>query len=162
VHSTRQPTRLEVGFPSQTKEKRKKLEARGIHIICELSGCDARVLTDVEAIRTTMIEAAKKARATVLLDAFHRFQPQGVSGVVVLAESHLSIHTWPESGYAAVDFYTCGDHTDPWLACEYAAEKFGAKTMLTTEVKRGIETAGGRFTHVVYEHTGQVPTKVPA
>jgi S-adenosylmethionine decarboxylase len=135
------------------------LDARGIHIICELSGCDARILTDVELIRRTMIEAAQEANATVLMDAFHRFQPHGVSGVVVIQESHLSIHTWPESGYAAVDFYTCGDHTDPWRACEYAAKKFDAKTMLTTEVKRGIESAGGRYTHVVHEHAGQAVTK---
>jgi S-adenosylmethionine decarboxylase len=135
------------------------LDARGIHIICELSGCDARVLTDVDQVRRTMIEAAQEANATVLMDAFHRFQPHGVSGVVVIQESHLSIHTWPESGYAAVDFYTCGDHTDPWRACEYAAKKMGAKTMLTTEVKRGIESAGGRYTHVVYEHAGQAVSK---
>ncbi len=138
------------------------MDARGIHIICELSGCDAQILSDVELIRKTMVDAAKEANATVLLDAFHRFQPQGVSGVVVIQESHLSIHTWPESGYAAVDFYTCGDHTDPWRACEYAAQRFGAKTMLTTEVKRGIESAGGRYTHVVYEHTGPVPSKLTA
>ena len=62
--------------------------------------------------------------------AFHRFEPQGVSGTVILAESHLSIHTWPEKGYAAMDFYTCGDHTDPWLACEYAAQTLGAKSVL--------------------------------
>jgi S-adenosylmethionine decarboxylase len=109
-----------------------------------------------------MIEAAQEANATVLTHAFHRFQPHGVSGVVVIQESHLSIHTWPESGYAAVDFYTCGDHTDPWRACEYAAKKFGAKTMLTTEVKRGIESAGGRYTHVVHEHAGHALTKLTA
>jgi len=81
--------------------------------------------------------------------AFHRFQPHGVSGVVVIAESHLSIHTWPETGYAAMDFYTCGDHTDPWKACEYAARMLGASSMRTTEVKRGIEAGKGQFTHVV-------------
>ena len=69
-----------------------------------------------------MIAAAKAARATIMESAFHRFEPQGVSGTVILAESHLSIHTWPEKGYAAMDFYTCGDHTDPWLACEHAAQ----------------------------------------
>jgi S-adenosylmethionine decarboxylase len=69
--------------------------------------------------------------------------------VVVIEESHLSIHTWPETGYAAMDFYTCGDHTDPWAACEYAAEALDAKTMLTTEMKRGVESGQNRFTHVV-------------
>jgi S-adenosylmethionine decarboxylase len=131
------------------------LEARGTHIICELSGCDGRVLTDVDRVRSIMVEAAHEANAEILKVAFHRFQPHGVSGVVVIAESHLSIHTWPESGYAAVDFYTCGDHTDPWRACEYAARKLGCQSMLTTEVKRGIASTNGQYTHVVLEHAGR-------
>lgn len=125
------------------------MKALGTHIVCELSGCDAAKLTDVDAVHTMMRNAALAANATIVTTAFHRFQPQGVSGVVVLQESHLSIHTWPETGYAAMDFYTCGDHTDPWAACEYAAEAMGATSILTTEVKRGVEAAAGRFTHVV-------------
>jgi S-adenosylmethionine decarboxylase len=148
---------LEVGFPSQTRGE--KLEARGTHIICELSGCDARTLTDLERVRSIMVAAAEEANAEILKVAFHRFQPQGVSGVVVIAESHLSIHTWPEAGYAAVDFYTCGDHTDPWRACEYAAAHLGAQTMLTTEVKRGITSRNGQYTHVVHEHAGRSMAK---
>lgn len=135
------------------------MEARGTHIICELSGCDARTLTDVERVRSIMVAAAQEANAEILKTAFHRFQPQGVSGVVVIAESHLSIHTWPEAGYAAVDFYTCGDHTDPWRACEYAARHLGAQTMLTTEVKRGINSRNGQYTHVVHEHAGRTMAK---
>ncbi len=126
------------------------MKALGTHIVCELSGCDFGILTDVDAVREMMIGAANASRATVMEVAFHRFQPQGVSGVVVLAESHISIHTWPELGYAAMDFYTCGDHTDPWLACEHAARVLGAGSMLTTEVKRGILQSGAaQFTHVV-------------
>jgi len=117
------------------------------------------LLTDVEGVRNVMESAAREANAEILKVAFHRFQPQGVSGVVVIAESHLSIHTWPESGYAAVDFYTCGDHTDPWRACEYAAQKLGATSMLTTEVKRGIASTNGQYTHVVHEHAGQAMAK---
>ncbi len=125
------------------------MQALGTHIVCELSGCDPEVLTDIDVVREMMVNAAKAANATVMQTAFHRFQPHGVSGVVVIAESHLSIHTWPETGYAAMDFYTCGDHTDPWAACAYAAKRLGAKKMLTTEVKRGIESSAGFFTHVV-------------
>jgi S-adenosylmethionine decarboxylase len=125
------------------------VKALGTHIVCELSGCDAVALTNVDAVREMMIGAAKASRATVMEVAFHRFEPQGVSGVVILAESHISIHTWPEKGYAAMDFYTCGDHTDPSLACEFAAEALSARTMLTTEVKRGIAQSSGEFTHVV-------------
>src|SRR5579875_2836600 len=125
------------------------MKALGTHIVCELSGCDARALSDLEHVKDVMVTAAREANATVMETAFHRFQPQGVSGVVVIAESHLSIHTWPETGYAAMDFYTCGDHTDPWRACEYAAKMLDESTMRTTEVKRGIEAGKGQYTHVV-------------
>ena len=125
------------------------MKALGTHIVCELSGCNAALLTDVDAVATMMEQAALEANATPITKAFHRFQPQGVSGVVVIQESHLSIHTWPEAGYAAMDFYTCGDHTDPWLACEYAAKQLQATSVLATELKRGIEKSGGEFTHVL-------------
>lgn len=125
------------------------MEALGTHILCELSGCDANVLTDVEGVEEILKTAALKANATILTTAFHRFEPHGVSGVVVIAESHLSIHTWPEAGYAAMDFYTCGHATNPWAACEYAAKMLRARTMRTTEVKRGVEARRGQFTHVV-------------
>lgn len=135
------------------------MEARGTHIICELSGCDAGMLTDVDGVRSIMEAAAREANAEILKVAFHRFQPHGVSGVVVIAESHLSIHTWPELGYAAVDFYTCGDHTDPGKACDFAARRLGAHSMLTTEVKRGIASTNGQYTHVVHEHAGRAMAK---
>jgi S-adenosylmethionine decarboxylase len=125
------------------------VKALGTHIVCELSGCDPGALTNVDTVREMMIGAAKASRATIMEVTFHRFEPQGVSGVVVLAESHISIHTWPETGYAAMDFYTCGEHTDPWLACDFAARAMGAKTILATEVKRGIAQPGGSYTHVV-------------
>ena len=125
------------------------MKALGTHIIVELSECDARILADVDLVNNILVTAAKEAGAEVLQTAFHRFTPQGVSGVVVIAESHLSIHTWPEYGYAAMDIYTCGDHTDPWKACRYAAEKFGAKQMLTTEVRRGLPDEAGVFGHFV-------------
>jgi S-adenosylmethionine decarboxylase len=125
------------------------LKALGRHIVCELSGCHPAFLSDINGIAAMMIGAAKAARATIMESAFHRFEPQGVSGTVILAESHLSIHTWPEKGYAAMDFYTCGDHTDPWLACEHAAQALRATSVLATELKRGIEKSDGEFTHVL-------------
>ncbi len=125
------------------------MKALGTHIVCELSGCDPASLTDIDLVQKMMVDAVKEANATIVTKAFHRFQPQGVSGVVVIEESHLSIHTWPETGYAAMDFYTCGEHTDPWAACDYAAKILGATSVLTTEVKRGIEARNGEFTHVI-------------
>jgi S-adenosylmethionine decarboxylase len=125
------------------------LNALGTHIIVELSECDPQILSDVDTVTNILVKAAKEANAEVLQTAFHRFNPQGVSGVVVIAESHLSIHTWPGYGYAAMDIYTCGDHTDPWKACRFAAEQFQAKQMLTTEVRRGMQDEAGVFSHVV-------------
>ncbi|HEY2474617.1 MAG TPA: adenosylmethionine decarboxylase [Candidatus Cybelea sp.] len=125
------------------------MKALGRHIVCELSGCQPTLLTDITGIAAMMNAAAQAAGATIMESAFHRFEPQGVSGTVILAESHLSIHTWPELGYAAMDFYTCGEHTDPWLACDYAARTLDAKSVLATELKRGIEKSDGEFTHVI-------------
>jgi S-adenosylmethionine decarboxylase len=146
VQRTRQPAIWRWDSP---RENRRQLEALGTHILCELSGCDPNVLSDVEGVEQILKTAAQRANATILTTAFHRFEPHGVSGVVVIAESHLSIHTWPETGYAAMDFYTCGHATDPWAACEYAAKMLRAKTMRTTEVKRGVEARKREFTHVV-------------
>ena len=85
----------------------------GKHCILELYGCDGTKLDDELFLRATITAAAKRAGATLLNLITHRFEPQGVTGLALLAESHISIHTWPESGYAAVDVFTCGDHTMP-------------------------------------------------
>lgn len=89
----------------------------GKHCILELYDCDPTKLNDEAFLRTTITTAAKRAGATLLNLITHRFEPQGVTGLALLAESHISIHTWPESGYAAVDVFTCGDHTMPEQAC---------------------------------------------
>ncbi len=88
-----------------------------------------------------MLSAAIKSGATVLGDSFHHFSPQGVSGVVVISESHLSIHTWPEHGYAAVDVFTCGTTVDPRIAAEALIEKLGAKNHSLMEIQRGVLVA---------------------
>jgi S-adenosylmethionine decarboxylase len=92
-------------------------DAVGKHCILELYGCDSTRLNDEAFLRDTITTAAKRAGATLLNLITHRFEPQGVTGLALLAESHISIHTWPESGYAAVDVFTCGDHTMPERAC---------------------------------------------
>lgn len=124
------------------------MKAIGCHIIAELSHCNPETLTDLELIKDIMVRAALEAKAEIKETAFHRFTPQGVSGVVVIAESHLSIHTWPELGYAAVDVYTCGEHTEPWNACNYLAEKLEAKDVLVSEMKRGMPNSRNYFSHV--------------
>jgi S-adenosylmethionine decarboxylase len=85
------------------------LETQGRHLLVEYWGCDSQALDELGAVEALMKRAAVAAGATIVTSTFHRFSPQGVSGVVVVEESHLSIHTWPERGYAAIDFYTCGN-----------------------------------------------------
>ncbi|MBM3463090.1 MAG: S-adenosylmethionine decarboxylase proenzyme [Armatimonadetes bacterium] len=134
------------------------MKALGRHIVAELSLCEPGVLSDIAKVRDIMVRAALAAKATVRESAFHKFEPGGVSGVVVLAESHLSIHTWPEFGYAAIDIYTCGETADPWRACEFLAEKFSAQNISTTVVERGIPTPFGKYSHVVSSSVPQ-PTE---
>src|SRR3954451_14783572 len=80
----------------------------GVQWTVELMGCDSARLDDVDRIAHDMLQAAKMAQTTVVNSHFHKFSPQGVSGVVIIAESHIAIHTWPEVGYAALDMFTCG------------------------------------------------------
>jgi S-adenosylmethionine decarboxylase len=81
----------------------------GKHLLAEYHGCSAAILNDQERLRALMRRGAEAAGANVVAEVYQPFAPQGISGVSVIEESHLSIHTWPERGYAAVDFYTCGD-----------------------------------------------------
>jgi S-adenosylmethionine decarboxylase len=95
-------------------------------------------LNDIKKVEDIMVNAALEAGAEVRELVFHKFSPQGVSGVVVISESHLAIHTWPELGYAAVDVFTCGEKVNPWDACNYLAQMFGATYVDASEVKRGM------------------------
>jgi S-adenosylmethionine decarboxylase len=104
----------------------------------ELKGCDKEVLNDVGFLREALLAAAGEARATVLAESFHQFNPQGVSGVVMIAESHLVIHTWPEYGYAAADIFTCGNSVRPEKAAEIIVRKLGSKDHSIIEIRRGI------------------------
>ena len=110
----------------------------GKHCILELYDCDPSRLDDEAFIRTTITSAAKGAGATLLNLITHQFQPQGVTGLALLAESHISIHTWPESGYAAVDVFTCGDHTDPHRGVEYMKQMLQASEIISNEFTRPI------------------------
>lgn len=91
------------------------METMGRHVISELWGCDFDKLNDMDFIEKTFVNAALKSGAEVREVAFHKFAPQGVSGVVIISESHLTIHSFPEHGYASIDVYTCGDLDLMWL-----------------------------------------------
>ncbi len=103
------------------------VEMVGKHCILELYDCDQLKLNDEAFLRTAVTTAAKLSGATLLNLTTHCFEPQGVTGLALLAESHISIHTWPEHGYAAVDVFTCGDHTMPEKACEILREALFAE-----------------------------------
>ncbi len=113
------------------------MRALGRHILVEFFGCEPQVMNDVAKIETAMVDAAAKAGATVINSTFHHFSPYGVSGVVVIQESHLAIHTWPEYGYAAVDLFTCGDSVDPWISFDYLKDEFHARNYSALEMRRG-------------------------
>lgn len=121
----------------------------GEHYIVEASGCDPEVIGNIQRVQEILLKAAEKARVTIWTTSFHRFPPNGVSGVIVIAESHISIHTWPEVGYAALDIYTCGDNTLPQAAVDYAVKEFGAKHVHITEITRGIDDGDGIFYHTI-------------
>jgi len=122
------------------------METRSTHILAEYLGCSADLLDDLEAIERLMKRAARAAGAAVVGSTFHRFSPQGVSGVVVVEESHLSIHTWPEYGYAAVDIFTCGE-CRPEAAHDVLARALGAERAETMHIERGGHP-GGRMMRV--------------
>ena len=123
----------------------KTQKSAGRHIVAELWGCNPEFLDDVSIVREFMNEAAKEAHATVLKSVFHTFQPCGVSGAVIIAESHLAIHTWSEISLASVDIYTCGEKADPWAAFKYLVKVFQAKKYSVFELKRGIFEAEEDF-----------------
>jgi S-adenosylmethionine decarboxylase len=126
------------------------LHALGKHLLVELKDCDPEILKSLEKVKNTMVAAAKKAKATIIDVSFHEFNPFGISGMVVIAESHLSIHTWPEYGYAALDVFTCGDIIKPEAAAQFLIEKFKCKNPSIVEMKRGI-----------LSHTGErIPYKI--
>jgi len=118
------------------------LRALGRHLLLELFDCDVEVLNSLEAVKTALVEAARRSRATIVDVVFHEFNPFGISGVVVVAESHLSIHTWPEHRYAAVDIFSCGAMLQPEKAAAYLVEQFGAERTSVVELRRGVLVRG--------------------
>ncbi len=128
------------------------MQALGKHLLVELHGCNPELLKKVDVVKEILVSAAKVCKATIVDTSFHEFNPFGVSGVVVIAESHLSIHTWPEYRYAAVDIFTCGDVIKPEVAVDYIAARFRCKKPSILEMRRGI----------IPGHAGKLAHKLPA
>ena len=114
------------------------MKALGKHLLLELNDCDPKLLNDIKFIREIMLAAANESGATVLGESFHQFSPQGVSGVILIAESHLSVHTWPEHGYAGADIFTCGTRVKPEKAAAVIIEKLKPRTHSVILMDRGM------------------------
>lgn len=108
----------------------------GIHLLAEF--WDPTFIDDAQEIETLLGKAAKAANSTLLKAGSYQFDPHGVTAFVILAESHISIHSWPEVGYIAIDIFTCGDHTMPHKAIEFLQEVFRPEKVELKEVTRGI------------------------
>ena len=114
-----------------------RLNALGTHVLVELRDCDANALDDLQNVESTLIDTARRIGATIIGHAFHQFSPQGVTGVVIIAESHICIHTWPEHSYAAVDIFTCGDTSGLDEATQHIADAFGSRDRSVVTLQRG-------------------------
>jgi len=118
-----------------------KLSHQSKHLLLELYRCDSEKLNDESFLRCILNRAAKLANATVLKLISNKFEPQGVTAIALLAESHISIHTWPESSYSAVDIFTCGQNMMPELASQYLIESLMAKEHSLRVIERNPPSA---------------------
>ena len=109
------------------------------HILFTLKNCSASLLDDESYIREMLINSATLAQSTLLDLGSHKFEPQGVTAVAMLSESHISIHTWPELGMAVCDVFTCGDHTNPRSGATYMYEALDATDLVSNEFVRPLE-----------------------
>lgn len=134
------------------------MKSLGRHLLVEYYGCDSGVINDLSQVEKEMKQAARQAGSTIVDSVFRRFAPHGVSGVVVIAESHLAVHTWPEYGYAAVDLFTCGESVEPRAAHDYLKDAFHAEKSETREVLRGeARVLGDDIRHKPGGSLGPVP-----
>ncbi len=116
----------------------------GSHWILEMYDCPAEVINDLEHVRTAVRDAAKAARSTLLHESAHSFEPQGVTALALLAESHISVHTWPELGYVAADIFTCGEHARPEQACVHLARALESGHHEVQHLERGVAAPAAR------------------
>jgi len=128
---------LESGEVVEAVETEGSVATLSKHFILEMWGCDKDVINDADKIMELIHKAALDAKATIVKSFFHQFRPAGVTGVAILAESHLSIHTWPDERYVAADIFTCGTTTKPELGIDSLIEGFNPEDSSCMELKRG-------------------------
>jgi S-adenosylmethionine decarboxylase len=116
-------------FPSSIK-------IDGTHIVSDVYGCDSTLLDDEIFLKELIVSSAEKAGATVLGELSHKFAPQGVTAIALLAESHVSIHTWPELGTAAIDVFTCGINMSAEKCIQYIVSALKPARVVSKTIKR--------------------------
>ena len=121
----------------------------GYHYVIEASGCNPEIIENPKMLKEIILEAAKIGEMEVRSTYFYKFSPRGVSGMVVVSGSHISIHTWPEKSYAAIDVYTCDIDSKPEKSLQYILERIKAEYAHITEIERGIEDEDGTYTHTI-------------
>lgn len=117
------------------------MKTLGRHLVVEMYGVQSTLLYDLSLAKRVLRESIEACRATFMGEHYTVFEGGGISGIVVIAESHISIHTWPEHGYAAVDIFTCGEQIDPWIAYEVFIKYYSPSKVNVTEIKRGVVEA---------------------
>lgn len=122
-------------FPRWTATSKNKNKYLGSHLIAEF--WHGKIIDDEKKLKKILFETIKRSNNTPLKFAFHKFNPQGITGVVLLAESHLALHCWPEFNYLAIDIFTCGDKTKPYKALKYLRKVFKPKKVEIQKIKRG-------------------------
>ena len=132
----------------------------GYHYIVEAAGCDSEILGSPDRMREILTDAARAGDMGVRSSFFYRFSPSGVSGVVIVSESHISVHTWPENRYAALDVFVCGEETRPEKAIHCILKEIGSRDAHVTEIKRGIQDEDA-YTHamVTWDETVEEDTR---
>jgi len=128
----------------------------GVHVIIEMYDCDPNTLKNKDQVEKAFLDIAKKSNAHALGSFFHQFNPHGVSGVVIIEESHLSIHTWPEHGYAAVDYFYCSDDVDTDMALKLFEKYFKPGHMSVVEMKRGVLKEQDMYKYLSSEREGML------
>jgi S-adenosylmethionine decarboxylase len=113
----------------------------GFHIVADISGVPFHVLNDLDYLRDLFKAAAEKAKVTILAEPAHKFEPQGVTLGLLLSESHLTIHTWPELGAACIDFFTCGPKDNARAGMRFLIDELKPTAILTEENIRRVPTA---------------------
>jgi len=129
------------------------VQSLGNHLIIELYDCDHDRINDAKGVEAALIKAVKVSGANMVQSVIHQFNPHGISGVIVIEESHFSVHTWPEYGYCALDIFTCGDEIDYYSALQSLREDFMAQNLSVTEMKRGLLNLPIKLLHK--PHTGE-------